>query len=376
MLFADVIGQEKTKLHLINTIKEKRISHAQLFLGDEGYGTLPLVLAYTQYLMCLNPKEDDACGECPACRKVAKLQHPDLHFAYPVIPRKSNETPVSDHFIKEWRDFLNQNPYGTYNEWLDMMGTENSQGLIRNEEGKEIIRKLSLKPFESDFKIMIIWFAEKMNAEAANRLLKLIEEPPTLTHFFLVAQSSEYMLSTILSRTQLVKITRITENDLFLELKKRHSLDDERARQLARQSEGNYVLARELIASSVDTQQNFTNFTQLMRLSYMGKMIELIKWVDEVSKIGREKQKAFLTYSMRMIRENLVINQQQNQLARMSDQEEQFASKFSNFIHPANAPFMSLEIEKAYKHIARNANAKVVLLDLCIKLNRLLKIPS
>jgi len=374
MLFADIIGQDKVKSHLLNTVKEKRISHAQLFLGEEGYGTLPLVLAYAQYLMCLNPKEDDACGECSSCRKVAKYQHPDLHFAFPVVPVGGNEIPISDHYIKEWRNFITTNPYGTYNEWLDAMGAGNSQGIIRVEEGREIIRKLSMKSFESEYKVMIIWFAEKMNAEAANRLLKLIEEPPTLTHFFLVSQSSEYIISTILSRTQLVKVTRISEDGLFLGLKKKHVLDDDRARQIARLRWCYYTLAKEFIASSVDTQQNFENFTQMMRLSYMGKMIDIIKWVDEVSKLGREKQKVFFAYSLRMIRENLVINQKQQALARMSVEEENFASRFANFIHPGNVLFLNQELDKAFRHISRNANAKVVFLDLCLKLNRILKL--
>jgi DNA polymerase-3 subunit delta' len=373
MLFADVIGQERVKTHLLTTVKENRISHAQLFLGNEGYGTLPLVLAYAQYIMCLNPTENDACGECSACRKVSKFQHPDLNFVFPVVSRAGAEKPVSDHYIKEWREFLTNQPYGSYNDWLDAMGAENSQGIIRVDESKEIIRKLNLKSYESDYKVMIIWYAEKMNAETANKLLKLLEEPPANTFFFLVAQSSEFLLSTILSRTQLVKVTRITEDELFLGIKKHHSLPDDKARQIARLSEGNYLLAKEYISASVDTKQNFENFTQLMRLSYKGNFIELVKWVDEISKIGREKQKAFLIYSLRMVRENLVLNQQQKELVRMSAEEETFAARFSTFIHPNNTPLLNQELDKAYLHITRNANPKVVFLDVCIKLNRILK---
>jgi DNA polymerase-3 subunit delta' len=212
-----------------------------------------------------------------------------------------------------------------------------------------------------------------MNAETANKLLKLIEEPPAKTLFFLVAQNSQFIISTILSRTQLVKINRITEDELFLGLKEKHELNDEKARQISRLSEGNYSLAKEYIESSVDTKLNFEQFVQIMRLSYAGKMIELIKWVDEIAKLGREKQKAFLTYSLRMVRENLIINQKQKNMVRMSDEEEGFAQKFANFIHPNNAPYLSSEIDRAYLHISRNANAKVVFLDLCIKLNKILK---
>jgi len=220
---------------------------------------------------------------------------------------------------------------------------------------------------------MIIWFPEKMNAETANKLLKLIEEPPAKTLFFLVAQNSQFIINTILSRTQLVKITRISEEGLFLGLKEKHQIDDEKARQISRLSEGNYSLAKEYIESSVDTKVNFEQFVMMMRLSYAGKMIELIKWIDEIAALGREKQKAFLAYSLRMVRENLIINQKQKNMVRMSDEEESFAEKFANFIHPTNTPLLSSEIDKAFVHIARNANAKVVFLDLCIKLNRILK---
>jgi len=373
MLFADVIGQERIKAHLLSSAKENRISHAQLFLGNEGYGTLPLVLAYAQYIMCLNPTESDACGECTACRKVSKLQHPDLHFVFPVVTRKDTDKPVSDHYINEWRNFIATQPYGNYNDWLDAISAENSQGIIRVDESREIIRKLNMKSYESEYKIMVIWYAEKMNAETANKLLKLLEEPPANTFFFLIAQSSEYLLTTILSRTQLVKVTRITEDELFLGIKKHHPMTDDKARELARLSEGSYLLAKEYISASVDTKQNFENFTQLMRLSYKGNFIELVKWVDEISKIGREKQKAFLTYSLRMVRENLVLNQQQKELVRMSTEEETFALRFSTFIHPNNTPLLNQELDKAYLHITRNANPKVVFLDVCIKLNRILK---
>ncbi len=373
MNFSSIIGQEGTKSHLVNTVKQNRISHAQLFLGDEGYGCLPLALAYAQYIMCLNKQGDESCGECSACRKVSKYQHPDLHFVFPVVPPKNKDKAVSDAYIKEWREFLLSNPYGTYNDWLNVIDAGNSQGIIRVEEGKEILRKLNMKSFESEYKIMIIWFPEKMNGETANKLLKLIEEPPEKTLFFLVSQNSQYIISTILSRTQLVKINRISEDELFLGLKDKHQLADDKALNISRLSEGNYSIAKEYIESSVGTKLNFDEFVQMMRLSYSGKMIELIKWVDEISKLGREKQKVFLTYSLRMVRENLIINQKQKNMVRMSKEEEGFAEKFANFIHPANAPYLSIEFDKAYLHIARNANAKVVFLDLCIKLNKILK---
>ena len=373
MNFHNIIGQENIKKHLINTVEHNRISHAQLFLGNEGYGNLPLALAYAKFIMCTNKKADDSCGECASCVKIAKYEHPDLHFVFPVVTLKNNTKTTSDNFIKEWRDFIINNPYGTYNEWMDALDSENAQAIIRVEEGKEILRKLSLKSYESEYKIMIIWFPEKMNVQAANKLLKLIEEPPEKTLFFLVSQNSQLIISTIISRTQLVKVNRISENELFIGLQKLHNLDSEKARLISRLSEGDYAKAKEHIESSEGAELNFDLFVQLMRLSYAGKMIELIKWVDDISRLGREKQKTFLIYSMHMVRENLIMNQHQNDMVRMSENEEGFANKFSNFIHPSNAPHLTSEFNKAYLHISRNANVKVVFLDLTIKLNRILK---
>lgn len=374
MFFKDIIGQQHIKSHFIQTVTKERISHAQLFLGNEGYGSLPLALAYAKFIMCQNRSENDSCGQCPSCKKIAKYEHPDLHFVFPVVSPKGGDKAISDTYIKEWREFLQNTPYGTYNQWHNQLDAGNSQAIIRVDEGKEILRKLNLKSFESDYKIMIIWFPEKMNAETANKLLKLIEEPPEKTLFFLVARNTQFILSTILSRTQLVKINRLKEDDLFIGLQEKHQLNEGKARQISRSAEGDYSLAIEYIESSVDSVYNFDQFVKMMRLSYAGKMIDLISWVDEIAKIGREKQKAFLSYSLRMVRENLILNQKQKAMVRMSDDEESFAEKFSNFIHPANAPYLSTEFDKAILHITRNANAKVVMLDLCIKLNKILKI--
>jgi len=373
MNFSDIIGQNEIKNLLINSVKQNRISHAQLFLGEEGYGSLPLALAYAKYIMCTNRKENDSCGECASCKKIEKYQHPDLHFVFPVVTPKNKSIPVSDTFIKEWREFLTDNPYGTYNDWLNALDSENAQAIIRVDEGKEIIKKLSLKSYESAYKIMIIWFPEKMNQQTANKLLKLIEEPPEKTLFFLVSQNSQQIISTILSRTQLVKIKRISEEELFKGLIEKHQLSEDKARQISRLSEGNYTNAKEYIESSVDAEQNFEYFVNMMRLSYSGKLIEIIKWVDEIAKAGREKQKAFLAYGLRMVRENLMLNQKQSEISRLMDKELAFAEKFSAFIRFENSPYITGELNTAFMHISRNANAKVVFLDLCIKLNKYLR---
>jgi len=375
MLFKQIVGQKLIKEHLIRTVKENRISHAQLFLGKEGYGSLALAIAYAQFIMCLDKKENEACGECSSCRKINKLQHPDLHFSYPTVGSKSGTPFISDDYIAQWREFVLKNPYGKYEEWLLKIDAGNAQGSIKVKEAESIVRKLNLKSFEAEFKIMIIWLPEKMNAESANKLLKLIEEPPEKTLFFLVSVNSEFIISTILSRTQLVKINRISDDDLFIGLQELKNIDERKAREVSRMSDGDYNEACNMIEMSVDTKQNFEAFTQLMRLSYMGKFPEIIKWVDEISKIGRERQKAFLAYSLKMIRENLITNQKQTELARFSDEEKSFAEKFSNFIHPENSGLIAEELNKAHLHISRNANVKVVMLDVCIQINRLLKIP-
>lgn len=373
MLFTDIIGQEAIKAHLINTVKENRISHAQLFLGKEGYGSLALAIAYAQYIMCLDKKDNDACNECSSCRKINKLQHPDLHFSFPTVGSKSSQALISDDYISQWREFVTTNAYGSYEQWLQKMDAGNSQGSIKVKEAESIVRKLNLKSFEAEFKIMIVWLPEKMNAESANKLLKLIEEPPEKTLFFLVSLNSDLIISTILSRTQLVKINRISDDELFIGLQHKKNISDDKAREVSRMSDGDYNAACNMIETSVDTQQNFEFFTQLMRLSYMGKFPDIIKWVDTLSKEGREKQKAFLKYGLKMLRENLITNQKQVELARFSDDEKAFASKFSNFIHPENTPLLANELNLAHMHISRNANVKVVFLDLCIKLNRMLK---
>ncbi len=373
MLFTDIVGQEAIKSHLINTVKENRISHAQLFLGKEGYGSLALAIAYAQYIMCLDKKDNEACNECSSCRKINKLQHPDLHFSFPTVGAKSSQALISDDYISQWREFVINNSYGTYEQWLEKMDAGNSQGSIKVKEAESIVRKLSLKSFEAEFKIMVIWLPEKMNAESANKLLKLIEEPPEKTLFFLISLNSELIISTILSRTQLVKINRISDDELFIGLQQQKNIDEKKAREISRMSDGDYNAACNMIETSVDAQQNFEFFTQLMRLSYMGKFPEIIKWVDSLSKEGREKQKVFLSYSLKMIRENLIMNQDQLSLARFSDHEKAFAQKFSSFIHPENSALLASELNSAYMHISRNANVKVVFLDLCIKLNRMLK---
>ncbi len=372
MLFSEVIGQNESKTFLLNTVKDKRISHAQIFLGKEGYGSLAMAIAYAQYIMCTNKQENDACGQCKSCKQVQKLVHPDLHFAFPTVGTKNNAPLISSNYMEQWRDFVTTNPYGTYQEWLSFIEAGNSQGSIKVKEAELIQQKLSLKSFESEFKILIMWFPELMNSDTANKLLKLLEEPPKKTLFLLVSNNTDLIIKTILSRTQIVNIKPILSNDILTHLTNNTSLGNEKAQQIAKMCDGNINTAYNLIETSEDMAYNFENFKMMMRLSYTGRFIELLKWVDDISKIGREKQKSFLRYSLKMLRDNLMLNSKNDDLARLSDEEKEFSVNFSRFITAENIFELSNELNLAYTHISRNANAKIVFLDTCININKLL----
>lgn len=377
MRFADIIGQDEIKKHLADTVKGNRISHAQLFLGREGFGTLSLAIAYAQYINCANRTDSDSCGECPSCKQISQLAFPDLHFVFPVPATGSTSVkPVSDTFYKQWSDFIHQNPYGTYQQWLDFAGAGNSQGLIRVDESSDIIRKMSMKTFSAEYKIMIVWFPEKMNPDCANKLLKLIEEPYPKTLFILVAENTEKIIPTIISRTQLVKVPRIADADLSAGLQRILAVDAVTADNLARISEGDLSRAIEYGHSSDELSQELELFIELMRVSYSFKAVDMIAMAEKLAALGREKQKSFLTYSERMVRENLIMNQHLEKMARFTSDEGNFAQKFSRFIHPQNSGLIAGELDKAFYHISRNASSKLVFLDTIINLARCLRMPT
>ncbi|MBR3567464.1 MAG: DNA polymerase III subunit delta [Salinivirgaceae bacterium] len=376
MRFADIIGQDDVKRHLIGTVKENRISHAQMFLGREGFGSLPLAIAYAQYINCQHRTDSDSCGECPSCRQISQLAFPDLHFVFPVPTAGSEDKSVSDNFFEKWSEFIMQNPYGNYQQWLDFVGAGNSQGLIRVKESSEIIRKLSMKSFSAEYKIMIIWLAEKMNAETANKLLKLIEEPYPKTLFLLVAENAENILPTIISRTQLVRVPRIADSDIQAGLQQRAGISANAAEKIAGISEGDFGRALDYCGHAADLAQNLELFMKLMRTSYSFKAPEMVALAEELGALGREKQKAFLAYCERMVRENLIVNQHLDKMAHLTDDESGFASKFSRFIHPQNSMLIAETLDKAIYHISRNAGAKIVFMDTIITLARCLRMPN
>ncbi len=376
MLFSQVIGHTELKSKLIRAVREGRVSHAQLFLGKEGTGSMALSLAYAQYVMCENPGENDACGVCGACHKMQHLSHPDLHFAFPVNSTKPSEkNPVSDMFITQWREELKRNPYITEAGWYELLGMDNKQGNISKYEAELIMRKLTLKAYEGKFKIMLVWLPERMNAVAANKLLKLIEEPPAQTLFLLVAENSGQMLKTILSRTQLVSVPPVDDESLAAMLMQEYSLQQSEALALAHLAGGSVVEARRMASQSDEKRDYFEQFVQLVRLSYASKaenVILLLQWAEEMAAQGRERQKNFLLYAERMIRENFILNQQVNEAVYLAGEEADFSKKFSPFINPDNIFRLYEEFNLALQHLGQNGNAKIIFTDLALKLVKLI----
>lgn len=367
MFFKDIIGQEKAKLQLIKEAKEGKTAHARLFCGNEGVGKLPLAIAYARYLSCEHPTETDACGYCPNCVKYNKLAHPDLHFVFPVVKKKSKDT-VSDDYLPEWRELLLNNPYFNLNIWLSEMGTENQQAQIYVKESDEIIRKLSLKSSQGGHKIMIIWLPEKMNVECSNKLLKLLEEPPGQTIFILVSEEPDALLTTIQSRTQRFNLPGIGEEEIKQTLIERYGLQEKDASDIAHRSEGNFLKALETIHLSEENKLFFELFVNLMRLAYQRKIREMKQWSETVASMGRERQKHFLSYCQRMIRENFIYNFHNPSLTYLNSEEQNFSSRFAPFVNERNVMGIMDELSEAQRHIEQNVNARMVFFDFSLKM--------
>ena len=373
MQFKDVIGQHELKKRLIKSVKAGRISHALLFLGESGYGGLPLALAYGQFVNCEDKGEQDSCGTCKSCIKFQKLAHPDLHFAFPVIKTDTNKEPKSDDFIQKWREKLLDNPYITQNQWYEHIGVENKQGIIAKNESYEILRKLNLKTFEADYKIMLVWLPEKMNQSAANKLLKILEEPSPNTLFLFVSDNAESLLPTIISRLQLMKIPKINQEDLSRYFVEKHQLSENHARDISLQSMGNYITALQYHENEDTLVYNHKQLIELMRIAYQRNLLTALKWVDSIAGIGREKQKLFFDYALRIVRESFALSQGLRQITNLGKEEREFAEKFSGFINPSNIGKINDEINKAYLHIEMNGYSKLVFYDLSIQLMKYIK---
>jgi len=372
MKFSEIPGQKEIIRRLINSVKSERVSHAQLFVGPDGCGSLALALAYGQFVSCENRSQSDSCGICKSCIKYEKMIHPDLHFVFPVIKDKKTNEPVSDTYIEQWREFVRQAPYFGLNKWLDSIEVGNAQGLIFASEASEILKKLSLKSFESDFKVMIIWLPEKMHLSTANKLLKLIEEPPEKTLFLLVSEEPDKVVPTILSRCQLVKIPSFRTEDISAYLTERFRIHKAKADDISRVSNGNINRAIELCENEDSSLLNLDRFKNLMRFAWKRDIVSIISWSEEMAVIGREPQKSFLSFSLRLLRENLMLtlDQMKNRLVFMTGEEAEFSSKFHPFINQENIYSITDELNKAYAHIEANGNAKIIFLDFGLKITR------
>jgi len=384
MQFSEIIGQQEIKNRFIRTVAEQRIPHAQLLRGTEGIGKLALAIAYAQYICCENRGATDSCGTCPSCVKYKKLAHPDLHFVFPVIKPTGKTTVVCDDFIADFRAMILENPYFSVNEWYAKISGDAKQGMIYGNESQEIIRKLNLKTYESEYKVMIIWLPEKMNITCSNKLLKILEEPPAKTVFLLVSNQPDEIITTILSRTQHVNIPRLTDNDIVVSLLKKDDLEitQHDALNVARISNGSFLSALSVLGEDDENKLNFERFVMIVRLAWQvgnrkdhASLKTLKKWSDEMAApgIGRERQKNFLSYAQRMTRENFILNLQQPDMNYLTSYETDFSRKFSPFINERNVEDIMKEFALAERHIEQNVNAKMVFFDLVLKVIMLLK---
>ena len=375
MNFSQIPGQKETIAKLIRSVKEERVSHAQLFAGTEGCGSMALALAYATFISCENRTEHDSCGICKSCVKYEKMIHPDLHFVFPVIKGKKATDPVSDNYLEEWREFVKKSPYFTLNNWMDTIEVGNAQAMIFASEASEIIKKLSLKTFESDFKIMIIWLPEKMHQSTANKLLKMIEEPPEKTLFLLVSQEPDKVIPTILSRCQLVKVPSFNNNDIEKYLTNRFNITVDKAGDISHVSNGNIARAIDLCENEDLALANLDRFKSLMRFAWKRDIISIINWAEEISTTGREAQKNFIFFSMRILRENLMLSldQLKNKLVFLTGEEATFSGNFHPFINQNNIFPLTEEFNLVYSHIEANGNAKIIFLDLALKVTGLIR---
>ncbi len=394
MQFKDIIGQQEIKQQLAELVHHNRLSHALIFLGKEGSGALALAMAFAQYIVCEQvngkkaspatvslfgePSEEeiqakgdtdllhpDSCNNCPSCQKAQKMAHPDIHFSYPVVPRKSGDKAISTDYISEWREFIQQHPYGNAYDWLQFIGAENKQGNISVYECSDIIHKLNLKSFESGYKILLMWMPEYLGNEG-NKLLKLIEEPPPNTLFILVAENEAQILQTILSRCQLVRIPALSTEEIANALVERAKQTPELARQVASISEGNYREAQQLLQHAEEDWQDLLR--DWLNATLKTGPVAQVKWIEEISKMGREKQKQFLRYFNHLLQQSLRLRVLPAENAYLPEKERDFALRLNKLADMAQQEAIIKELDNAAYYIERNANAKMLFHALSIKL--------
>ena len=379
MRFSEILGQDYIKNHLVKSASLGRIPHAQLFVGPEGSGTLPMAIAYAQYILCQNSGPENDGGNESCNLKFDSISHPDLHFIYPTVTTEDVKTkPKSLDFIAEWRAFLTENPYAGSFDWYRTLGVQNKQGLIRVEDAHEVLRLLALKSYEGGYKVMIIWMAEKMNSEAANKLLKILEEPLDKTLFILISENEEDIIQIIRSRCQVLQFNRLSEKVITDALVSRQNIDARTASKMAHQAQGNYNKALQLLSEDGEDVYFEKWFVDWVRGAFRAKgnaaaINDLISWSEQIASLGRETQKKFLHYCIDMFRQALLLNYQTTSLVYMEPKIEKFKlENFAPFVNGNNINDIFRELSDAVYHIERNGNAKIILTDLSIKLTRLI----
>lgn len=376
MQFKDVIGQEEVKQKLILSVQENRVPHAQLFLGPAGNGKLPLALAYVQYIRCPHRSATDSCGVCPSCQKISKLTHPDLHFVMPTTTTKSvKSNPESDLFLNEWREYVLQHEgYVDTSSWYSFLEVENKQGAIYVRDASTLLRKLNFKAYEGDYKIAIIWMAEKLRTDTANKLLKLLEEPPEKTLFILIAEDQEELLATIRSRTSLVKVPRLELEAIQDALVHRLNCSAQQASDAAMIAEGSWIKAKEYVKDADDQKYYFRTFQQWMRLCFKAAVNELIDFSNNIKSIGRERQKDLLEYGLGIIRNAQLFNNDLATLVMLPEEEKKFNAGFAPFVNASNIVQIIELLEEASRQIERNGYAPIIFLDCSFKIAKLLRV--
>ena len=368
----EVIGQEEVWQRLTEMVREERLPHAIMLCGPQGCGKMALALAFASYLLCQNRDgHNEACGECKQCKMLEKWGHPDLLFSYPTIKTPamgSEHKPVSEDFAEEWRNMISRSPYFNIEQWMTEIGAENQQAIITAGESDELNRKLSLKSSQGGYKVSVIWLPERMNIECANKILKLIEEPPSHTVFIMVSENPDNLLETIRSRVQRIDVKKTDNESRQKALVSKYGITDDDAMRVARLANGDWLTAVGELTADSENKDFLTDFQSLMRLAYQRNVRELKRWSDNINSYGREKQKRFLTYFLRLIRESFMYNFQQPDLSYLTSQEEAFTANFARFVNENNILQINELANKAIRDISQNANGKIVFFDMALQM--------
>ncbi|MCL2040750.1 MAG: DNA polymerase III subunit delta [Bacteroidales bacterium] len=368
MFFKNITGQESAKAYLRQSVVNQRISHAQLFSEREGYGALPLAIAYAAYINCPNRTEEDACGTCPSCVKFKKFSHPDLHFVYPTI--KTDNKRISKDYFKEWLELLNENnAYCTFAKWIEKLEANNKQAIISVEEAEQLIKTLSYKSYEAEYKVVVLWLIEKLQHQAAPKLLKILEEPPEKTLFLLITEASDEILSTIKSRTQLLRIPPIEKGKLETALQLHFPDNDHNTiSRVAALSEGSWSQAQNLMEHNEQEKEFFNLFVEWMRICYVSDMQKALDLSEQFAKMGREVQKNFFAYALELLHSFVQYHTGGAETVKTGDEEKAFIVKFAPYINLRNVALFAEAFEKAISHIERNANQTILFMDISVQI--------